>query len=123
MARSTVLDPLGPPCIKEEANPASVRRIAATTEYCVLLQRSRADCGVTAGNNAELSSESDAAALSMDEVAARLSRSGLVIAPESCVGLRWYWGGISFSDRLVPPVCLLAVGQRGLYRPMGAELW
>ncbi|KAJ1218869.1 hypothetical protein NDU88_006441 [Pleurodeles waltl] len=63
-----VLDHPGPPCIKEEANPASVRRIAATMEYCVLPQRSRADCGVTAGNNAELPSESDAAALSMDEL-------------------------------------------------------
>ncbi|KAJ1166010.1 hypothetical protein NDU88_006422 [Pleurodeles waltl] len=68
MARSTVLDRPGPPCIQEEANPASVRRTAAITEYCVPLQRSRADCGVTAGNNAELPSESDAAALSMDEV-------------------------------------------------------
>ncbi|KAJ1210683.1 hypothetical protein NDU88_006045 [Pleurodeles waltl] len=68
MARSTVLDRPDPPCIKEEANPASVRRIAATMEYCVLPQRSRADCGVTAGNNAELPSESDAAALSMNEV-------------------------------------------------------
>ncbi|KAJ1184896.1 hypothetical protein NDU88_001693 [Pleurodeles waltl] len=68
MARSTVLDRPGPPCVKEEANPASVRCTAATTEYCVLLQRSRADCGVTAGNNAELPSESDAAALSMDEL-------------------------------------------------------
>ncbi|KAJ1142307.1 hypothetical protein NDU88_008634 [Pleurodeles waltl] len=51
----------------EEANPACVMRTAAITEYCVPFQRSRADCGVTAGNNAELPSESDAAALSTDE--------------------------------------------------------
>ncbi|KAJ1124270.1 hypothetical protein NDU88_002731 [Pleurodeles waltl] len=68
MARSAVLERPGPPCIKEEANPVSAGRTAAATEYCVLLQRSWADCGVTAGNNAELPSDSDAAALSLDEV-------------------------------------------------------
>ncbi|KAJ1197757.1 hypothetical protein NDU88_001605 [Pleurodeles waltl] len=68
MARSIDLDRPGPPCIKEEVNPASAGRTTAATEYCVSLQRLWADCGVTAGDNAELSSESDAAALSMDEV-------------------------------------------------------
>ncbi|KAJ1175644.1 hypothetical protein NDU88_000931 [Pleurodeles waltl] len=67
MTRSTVLDRPGPPCIKEEVVSTSVGCPAVAMEYCVFLQRSRADCGVTAGNNAELPSESDAAALSMDE--------------------------------------------------------
>ncbi|KAJ1126366.1 hypothetical protein NDU88_004774 [Pleurodeles waltl] len=67
MTRSAVLDCPGPPCIKEEVVSASVGCPAVAMEYCVFLQSSRADCGVTAGNNAELPSESDAAALSMDE--------------------------------------------------------
>ncbi|KAJ1210452.1 hypothetical protein NDU88_005816 [Pleurodeles waltl] len=68
MARSTVLDRPGTPCIKEEVNSASIGCPAVAMEYCVFLQRSWADCGVTAGNNAKLPSESDATALSMDEV-------------------------------------------------------
>ncbi|KAJ1142924.1 hypothetical protein NDU88_009236 [Pleurodeles waltl] len=53
----------------------------------------------------------------------RFSRFGLEIAPESCVGLCWYWGGISLSGRLVPPACLVAGDQRGFYRRVGAGFW
>ncbi|KAJ1125915.1 hypothetical protein NDU88_004330 [Pleurodeles waltl] len=103
MARSIDLDRPGPPCIKEEVNPASVGRTTAATEYCVSLQRLWADCGVTAGNSAELPFESHAVALSMDE------------ADWSLPCALWYQAnGVRSSGEggaLVVPRVVLSVGE------------